>query len=1745
MKKQIAYLLAAALFFNMGSVAYAAQPDTSGQTVEESGNLPEQDSVSQSDAATLPSGQDVLPSDNQKVEDVGLVTVSIGAALELKQPVTFTVTLSDAQGGSRADSVVIGGSQAAGSRPAQESRVRFGKLAPGEYTLAVSAQGFAAYTQTISVRNKAYAVNLMTGFPVLDGVVYQADTPHPGVLLVGDVNGDGKIDLSDRTKLMAAIDGETYSAQCDLNGDGVVDLVDLEYFTIGYNETRHTLAREEVSISPLAITGGATQGTVIASGSLADALGGVGSVTLKPAADGEITEDNPLTLEFDFHGTSDMNQMDGFILETAGDNHIRKGKLLITYEEDGNLQGPVEIPVPEEGIYPLLRGNEGVTIERHNGAIWINLGSQIAVKKITFIITGMMANPTLAEISKVEFVNGMGDRIPDPEMDIPENLNAVASSKKVSLSWDTCVNVTGYEVLVKRGDRQETVMVNKNAFDLTSFGGRELENYQEYRIQVQSVNGTWRSGYGPEVSATPKPNGKPDKPDNVSARGKYQSIVVSWKNMKDTLTYTLYYKESTAAEYQKIPDIQGNSYTLQGLKDLTEYTLYVTGVNEFGESSPSITVSAKTTDMNPAVVPRYNLINTGGKGEAGNHIVKAAANGKMYDSPLDTKSGTAWGTVDHDPASYYYKGSWDDGGYNAMGLQHGLTYEFDQVYKMDTIALQEIETQDMAYSYAKVRYWDASGAQVDLGNVSIQQRSDKEGRIYYVLKLPQAVELKKIQFGLARYLATGNVPITVSEVYFYHYDTLMDEIMALYADDLHTTLRADVTQSHIDALRVKVNTVDPVSGEYHPDRELLEQELATAEAILKDARLGASVTIHNTISTKDAGRGFSGLNAWQPLGVTVAAQEEIMVYVGHNTRKTGDATNLQLVATQYHAESGSVSREIASLKVGANKITVPKLWSASEYESGGALYVQYTGDNPDDRYAVRVSGGVQVPKLDLYQVTDPAQRLILAQDYLKELQAYVDKMEAQHGEVHQGGKNSQVNLAYDEQNCILGASDILLDTMMLSLPAKQILAGTGSGSLQEKADRLVGSMDAMEGMMYLFYQHKGLNRNATDEVDRIPGRHLNIRYQRMFSGAFMYAAGNHIGIEWGSATGMVGASPVQADSEGRYESGAYFGWGIAHEIGHCINQGAYAIAEVTNNYFAVLAQAKDTNDSVRFQYDKVYQKVASGTKGAASNVFTRLGMYWQLHLAYDKGYNFKTYEDYQTQLDNLFFARVDTYARTPAKAPAPGGVTLVLEGDTDQKLMRLSCAAAGKNILEFFERWGMTPDEGTRAYAAQFGAETRAICYVNDEARVYSLTGTGSRLGTAGNVEAVGDGVCSVANTEVANQVDITLASKNMIQEDILGYEIVRCTISGGQTQKEAVGFVARPEGTFSDTLPINNRVVWYEVTLIDKYLNRSAVKSLEPLKVEHDGSLDKSMWTASVQGMIVQGQDATANGTEESPCEPPREDPAGMLIDNNVGTIFKANAMENAAFTIEFNRTLTISGFKYTLGETVPGGSYEIQVRTGEGWVTAAEGQFGQEAGRTSTIYFENGKKDYVSTYAASAVKFILTQKGLKPVAMAELDVLGVTGDNVDFARTAEDRAVAIGKLGSDYTYSQDGQNHVIPAGSIVFTGTYKGNPAYNVVVLYDQNGNIVGGTDGEGNLKAQQIILADVAAEGLVQNVYNGTWIYWIEPGQQASLKNSSVRAELYRVNDALTNEGQRLVSDSLSVEVPGTLPVINIGN
>ena len=85
--------------------------------------------------------------------------------------------------------------------------------------------------------------------------------------------------------------------------------------------------------------------------------------------------------------------------------------------------------------------------------------------------------------------------------------------------------------------------------------------------------------------------------------------------------------------------------------------------------------------------------------------------------------------------------------------------------------------------------------------------------------------------------------------------------------------------------------------------------------------LSPAVEVDNKITaSKDGHLGFGGLNPWQPLGKVAYEGETIIVYVGHNTKRVGENTNLRLIATQHHAES-NCPLDGANLKVGRNELT--------------------------------------------------------------------------------------------------------------------------------------------------------------------------------------------------------------------------------------------------------------------------------------------------------------------------------------------------------------------------------------------------------------------------------------------------------------------------------------------------------------------------------------------------------------------------------------------------------------------------------------------------------------------------------------------------------------------------------------------------------------------------------------------------------------------------------------------------------
>lgn len=428
-------------------------------------------------------------SENRRTGNKGQVDVTILSAFDMQGAVDFTVSLT----GQGSRNVTLEPDLGEESMRAPQADVTFEQLEAGNYVLTVEAPGFAAFSQEIVVEDWAYAVTLTTG--MVSG--FDGGRSHPGILLWGDVDGNGTIDDMDRDMLVDAIDAgernpEMQSAALngnpalDLNRNGQIDLADLEYFAKGYRfsgDTGSTVLRkvpaDAVAVSP-------DKDTAV-TGDLEALLKNEGSVVLKPAGGGAISSSTPVCVEFEF-GRKDGISMAGMVFDTGNGDPISKMVATVEYVE-GNIEQKVDIPFDRD-INFLLDADTVHRSQDKSGAICIDFGMQIAVKKVTLKIMGMRNNNNLAEISKVEFLNDMAERIPEPEMNIPEKLSAKAGNKSFTLNWDPCVNITGYEVRITSGasgeEVSETVMVKGNTVQITSFGKEKLKNNTTYKAAVQS-----------------------------------------------------------------------------------------------------------------------------------------------------------------------------------------------------------------------------------------------------------------------------------------------------------------------------------------------------------------------------------------------------------------------------------------------------------------------------------------------------------------------------------------------------------------------------------------------------------------------------------------------------------------------------------------------------------------------------------------------------------------------------------------------------------------------------------------------------------------------------------------------------------------------------------------------------------------------------------------------------------------------------------------------------------------------------------------------------------------------------------------------------------------------------------------------------------------------------------------------------------------------------------------------------------
>lgn len=1720
--------------------------DISGITTGSGRN--DDDTASRSEARTAGSGK-------------GILNIELSAVIP-SQDVEWNIELTNTNKQNETIDVVTGNAALEWSGDGGEAvtAVFTEELENGKWNLRMEPiddnSPYIPYEQKgIRINNNVVTLKLMNDVAEAYGYS-EEDAQNIGLLLLGDMNGDGDIDADDCQELLHSIAladaGEDDGLEAaDLNGDGEINLLDASVFAKFY----HTKKRTAVPASALLVTEEdfhvASVSNAAANREISEFLsdrGESGSLVMTANDGQEISETNPITLTSEF---AEAKTMEGFSIDPVmgSPDTILDADIEVEYIENGSTRTKLfrfsngEADTSLKKLKRALRASDELPTE--GKSLVVDLGGQVAVKKITITVKKTMSEePTLVEIAKVEFLEDMASKIPEPQLSIPDKLQVDNGDAEFTVKWRKQPNVTGYAVTVSginadKKDVTEEIVTEENSLNVNSLKGADLKNGEKYTVTVRSVNGSWKSGISETVYGEPEAISLPPAPENIVITPGYKRLLVSWKEMKDTDVYNLYYRIAgdQEAEFAKVEHIQGTTYEISGLKDMTEYELYLTGTNRLGEGAASSHYTAKTASLNPPITPNYKLINTLDEdAELSSHIESVNNSGGTVKGSWDIVDGnyeTAWVRLD-----------WDSGcTYPGDGKAPVVT--FDDVYTMDTFVI--VPDLDQASDYYDIRldYWpegvSEGGKQSVKGSIS---KKSSNGKTYYVFETAEPVTAKSVSIAIS----TWENRISIAELKFYDYDSIEDEIDGLYADQFHVSLADGVDEQKIAGLRERVNTPDEVSGEYHPKKTVLETELKNAEDLLADKNLQAEIL---QVDNKDAARADGhitfrgGLNTFQPLGVSVSSGETITVYVGGQDKLPGENTSVQLVMAQYHGTSSAWKKEIGTLKAGPNTITIPAVDDMNE-ERGGQLYVVYTGAKGKENYGVRVSGGTRIPVLDLSDefFSDPSKnsetkdvRLEKITKYIEALDEMQAAVEEKHMADHQGDhKLTHKDYDWDPKTCIYEASDIVTRYSMLSLSTEQVLNGLGEGTAEERAEKLDQSLQAMDQMIYLFYQHKGLNdTEGTRATDLLPVGRLNIRYQTMFAGAFMYAGGEHIGIEWDSLPGMVTGVPIAADENGKRESGQWFGWGIAHEIGHEINEGAYAVAEVTNNYFSLLADSDDDNNK-RFSYDTVFAKVTSGSQGKASDVFIQLAMYWQLHLAYDlDGYNYKTYENSQEQLENLIFARMDSYVRNKANAPSPDGITIDLNTDTDNKLMQLAVAAAEKDCLDFFRHWGLTPNERTQKYAAQFPKETRGIWFANDENRAEQMEAEKTPGETENSAEISGQ----VAYTSGSNAVTLEIngGDENWI------YEIYRYERIKGSIERRSIGYTHADEdgsAEFTDIIgTVNNRAFTYEAVGYDLWLNPTPRTEIGSVKVEHDGTLSAKSWTVSTN---------LTNDELEGPNEfhPDSSEQPGLdaMIDGVLETGFVGvSEMADPEIIIHLNSPEIVTGLTYK-ADSAEGRITDFAIYVSEdgvswekvhtGGVSAFNETAAEDAGQT--IYFNDGTNLY--TYDAAYVKIeAVNQKG-KTIGINEISLKGQTGDNVDLD------ADGFGRLKADYPYGA-GDGQVIPAGSIVFTGTYKGNPAYNAVLLWDEQGNMVAGADSEAYY-ADQVILAPDPGNGMLGEVSEGRWIYWIDAAYADSFleKNvQAVRAELYRVDDAVQMTGERLTSSTLLVDVSNGFPELEL--
>lgn len=1531
-------------------------------------------------------------------------------------------------------------------------------LPRGSYTLRFTGLGYKEYSHQLVLEDCSRQLTVATG---------------NATFTLGDVNADGKVDATDRELLsrqLASSDPNSLSV-FDFNGDGKIDVTDLAYVNSSLGAEGSAQVTDGALLAPpVDFEALAAAGLTVTAGKLEDIFtaGGSGATLSVPG--------ESLSIPIDFSTPVEVGQLSIVTPENGG---IETGKAQVEYVDGTGEELEIgQVPAAlSAGVFALSRSEASRTIT-------LNLGKRVAVKKITIIVD---RTPTgTVTLESVQFLKEIAPDNPTLSHKV-SGLAATAGSASVSLKWRELPNVTGYKIEYWPDGSPTTVKSLTVSVPYAQV--TDLENLKTYWFQVTPTSSGWEGQACDPVSATPQPAKAPNAPDMVSIQELDGALGVSWKKAEGATYYQLFYKEKDAAGdfAQAGGQLLSPGATISGLKNGTTYSVYVVAGNEIGKSGPSRTSEGTPKAVNyeaPEGLPKAGLLDRT----------------KIRQIRLADPNNVAAGEY---PANAAFRPDYlIDGDYrthwtakNWYGNEHVITTFTQPVSLQAVLWVPRLDGQYpknlRAYS---IQVWyegeDTSkaghlivpdpqrGGQDNNGGTgggdvltwpNIPNRSLIPTSRFAILPFGPAKNI--IQISVAVEQADYNL-VSCSELLFMEYDPahcLPEEIGSLFADQLRTQLKPGVTQATIDALRTRLSGDERF---YYIDTATLTDELNLAQELLSGSSSGVILNgVRSRSGSADSSRYAQGGSELQALGAASQAGKEITIYA----QGIPAGGTLKVFATQFNAEASAWRGEMGTLENGRNTLAVPKIGSQNT-PRGGSLYFTYTGPNPES-VSLHVRRATDIPVLQLdgwYTMTEAAKTNAIA-SYLAELDAYVQK--------------NGLNGNNQTTNC-LNVTEISTPTMLLSLPALAVKNSTNATG-DARVQALFNSVLAWEDIMHICKTAQGIDKTygQNDMQTR-----QNIRCMQMFSGAFMYAAGNHIGIGYGSCAGMAGGRPISAT--GQNAANSLFGWGIAHEIGH--NMDKLGRAEITNNIYSLLVQTYDGGASTlpsrlenSNKYPAIFQKTAMSLPGESNNVFVQLGMYWQLHLAYDS----------QNPLDfyNRFF-----------KAWKAGTYTQGFSGlSYDEKVALTAAGTVQKDLTQFFTRWGMRLSDAVKTQLAKYPEEPRALWYLSDQSRRDRLANKQTQQANfTANAALKPD-----SNTEI----QINIAKPNA--SDIQGYEILR--------DGQSIAFVAsQGDASYTDVIGSGNHLSFtYTVKAYSTLGEVIGETSAGQVRVAYDKTIDPDQYVLSRTGDTI---------------------------------------------TFTLKEETAVSGLKL-LGVKPEAGELTVTITGKDGKTNVArQGSFGDTQSvddpSSYVTYFNkpgtNAASGTIWTYDAKIVTVAFT--GLsQSIADGNIQLISYAGDDVSFLPGTDG---FIGRLSADY---DAGEGNVIPAGTLVVVGTYRGDPYYSSLRLKGKftTTNTTVGADGSETVNTSEEIrdmagefylFAQVPEDKKVSDISDGLFLFVPDVQKEAELQESShcdgenllpseMQVELYRLDDPTkpNTSSKRMTSNTLWVPSPGgqDLPTIVI--